>query len=102
LCALSISLEHFKDAIFYGKKGNVTLKKVQTMLRTNELTMSKDMKLEDNGEDSNISKDSGGSQGNQANSKSIDKLNTNASNVIKPFTLRIVTLRCQPKKKKLE
>jgi len=64
LCALSISLEQFKDTIFYGKEDTVTLEEVQTTLRTNELTKYTDVKLGDSGESLNISKDRGGSRGN--------------------------------------
>lgn len=66
-------IEHFKDIIFYGKEGAVTLNEVQTTLRTNELTNSKDVKLDDSGEGLNISKGKRGSRGNRANSKSGDK-----------------------------
>lgn len=67
------------------------MEEVQTMLRTNKFTRSKDMKLDDDGEDSNISKGRGGNRGNRANSKSDNKSNANASSVIKLVTLWILT-----------
>ncbi|MCI36216.1 cytochrome P450, partial [Trifolium medium] len=45
------SLENFKDALLYGKEGTITLDKVQSALRTKELSKFRDLKIEnDSGE----------------------------------------------------
>jgi len=73
LCALPISFESFKDTMLYGKEGTVTLEEVRAALRTNELTKSKDLRSDENGEGLSVSRGSGGARGNQGSSKGGNK-----------------------------
>jgi len=68
LCALPRSFEYFKDTMLYDKEGTVTLDEVQTTLRTKELTKSKDLRADENGEGLNVSRGNGGGRGNQGKS----------------------------------
>lgn len=54
--SLPKSFKHFKDAILYGKEGTTTLEEVQTALRTKEMTMFKDIRVEESGEGLNVSR----------------------------------------------
>lgn len=68
LCALPRSFESFKDTMLYGKEGTVTLEEVQAALRTKELTKSKDLRVDENGEGLNVSRGNGGGRGNRGKS----------------------------------
>jgi hypothetical protein len=48
LCTLPKSYESFKDTMLYGNEGTVTLEEVQAASRTKELTMFKDLKVDNN------------------------------------------------------
>jgi len=65
LCALTRSFESFEDTILYGKEGTVTFEEVQTTLRIKELTKSKDLRAEENGEGLSVSRGNGGGRGNR-------------------------------------
>jgi len=73
LCALPRSFESFKDIMLYGKEGTVTLEEVQAALRTKELTKSKDLRADENGEALSVSRGNGGGRGNRGSSKSGNK-----------------------------
>ncbi|MCI59987.1 cytochrome P450, partial [Trifolium medium] len=49
LCVLPRSLENFKDVLFYGKEGTITLDEVQSALGAKELTKLRDLKVDDSG-----------------------------------------------------
>jgi len=68
LCALPRSFESFKDTMLYGKEGIVTLEEVQAALRTKELTKSKDLRVDENGEGLSVSRGNGGGRGNRGKS----------------------------------
>jgi len=68
LYALPRSFESFKDIMLYGKEGIVTLEEVQAALRTKELTMSKDLRADENNEGLTISRGNGGGRGNRGKS----------------------------------
>ena len=72
LSSLPRSFEHFKDALLYGKEGTITLDEVQTAVKSKEFSKSKDLKIEDNGEDLNVSRGGGGRKG-MSKSKRSDK-----------------------------
>ncbi|MCI26826.1 cytochrome P450, partial [Trifolium medium] len=54
LCALTRTLENFKDALLYGKECIITLDEVQSALRTKELAKLRDLKVDDSGEGLNV------------------------------------------------
>jgi len=60
LCALPRSFESFKEIMLYGKDGTVTLEEVQAALRTKQLTKSKDLRADENGEGLSVSRGNGG------------------------------------------
>ena len=64
LYALPRSFDSFKDTMLYGKEGTVTLEEVQAALRTKELTQSRDLRNDGNGEGLSVSRGSGGGRGN--------------------------------------
>jgi hypothetical protein len=66
--ALLISFESFKDTMLYCKEGLVTLEEVQETLRIKELTKSKDLRVDENGEDLSVSRGNCGGRGNQGKS----------------------------------
>jgi exonuclease VII small subunit len=68
LCVLPRSFESFKDTMLYSKKGTVTLEEVQPALRTKELTKSKDLRADENGEGLGVSIGNGGGRGNRGKS----------------------------------
>ena len=68
LCALPRSFESFKDTMLYGKEGTVILEEVQAALRTKELTKSKDLKTDENGQGLSVSRGNGGDRGNRGKS----------------------------------
>jgi hypothetical protein len=68
LCALPRSFESFKDTMLYGKEGTVTLEEVQAALRTKELTKSKNLRTDENGEGLSVSRGNGGGRGNRGKS----------------------------------
>jgi len=68
LCALPKSYESFKDTMLYGKEGIVTVEEVQAALRTKELTKSKDLRINENGEGLSVSRGNGGGRGNRRKS----------------------------------
>jgi hypothetical protein len=68
LCALPRSFESFMDTMLYSKEGIVTLEEVQAALRTKELTKSKDLRTDENGEGLSVSRGNGGGRGNQRKS----------------------------------
>ena len=73
LCALPRSFESFKDTMLYGKEGTVTLEEVQAALRTKELTKSKDLRVDENGEGLSVSRGNGGGRGNRGKSSNKTK-----------------------------
>ena len=73
LWALPRSFEFVKDTILYGKESTVTLEEVQATLRTKELTKSKDLGDDENGEGLSVSRRNGKGRGNRG--KSGKKLN---------------------------
>lgn len=54
LSSLPRSFEHFKDVLFYGKEGTITLDEVQTIVRSKEFSKVKDLKIYDSGEDLSV------------------------------------------------
>jgi hypothetical protein len=64
LCALPRSFESFKDTMLYGKEDAVTLEEAQAALRTKELTKSKDLRSDENGECLIVSRGNGGGRCN--------------------------------------
>jgi len=73
LCALPKSFESFKNIMFYGKEGTVTLEEVQAALRTKELTKSKDLRIHERGEGLSVSRGNGGGRGNRRKSDNKSK-----------------------------
>jgi len=73
LSALPRSFESFKDTMLYGKEGTVTLEEVQAALRTKELTKSKDLRADENGEGLSVSRGNGDGRGNRGSSKGGNK-----------------------------
>ena len=74
LCALPTPFESFKDTMLYGKEGIVTLEKVQAALRTKELTKSKNLRTDENGEGISVLRGNGGGRGNRRKSGNKSKL----------------------------
>ena len=68
LCAIPRSFKSFKDIMLYGKQGTITLEEVRASLRTKELTKSKDLRADENGEGLSVSKGNSGGRGNQGKS----------------------------------
>jgi hypothetical protein len=68
LCALPRSFESFKDTMLYDKEGTIILEEVQAALKTKELTKSKDLRADENGEGLSVSRGNGGGRGNQRKS----------------------------------
>jgi len=56
-----------------AKKAPVTLEEVQAALRTKELTKSKDLRVDENGEGLSVSRGNGGGRGNRGSSKGGNK-----------------------------
>lgn len=56
LNSLPIFVEHFKDMILYGKDFTNILYEVQTTVRSNELSIMKNLKVNDNGESLSVSR----------------------------------------------
>lgn len=56
LISLPISFENLKDSFIYGKKGTNTLDEFQTVMRFDELLMMKDLKVNDSGENFNVTR----------------------------------------------
>ena len=54
--------------MIYGKEGTVTLEEVQAILRTNELTKSKDFGANETGEGLSVSRGNSGGRGNREKS----------------------------------
>jgi len=59
--------------MLYGKEGTVTLEEVPAALRTKELTKSKDLRADENGESLSVSRGNGGGRGNRGSSKGGNK-----------------------------
>ena len=68
LCALPRSFESFKDTMLYGKESIVTLEEVQAAFRTKELTKSKNLRTDENGEGLSVSRGNSGGRGNRRKS----------------------------------
>jgi len=54
--------------MLYEKEGTVTLGEVRAALRTKELTKSKDLRADENGEGLSVSRGNGGGRGNRGRS----------------------------------
>lgn len=64
LSSLPIYFKNFEDALIYGQEVTLTLDEVQTVVRSNELSKLKDLKVDDNGEVLSVSIGRSKSMGN--------------------------------------
>lgn len=72
LISLPKLFEHFKDIIPYGKECTITLGEVHTTMRSKELSMMKNLKVDDIGEGFNVSRGNSESM-EKSKSKGFDK-----------------------------
>ena len=61
------------DTMLYGKEDIIILEEVQATLRTKELTKSKDLRADENGEGLSFSSGNGGGRGNRKKSSNKSK-----------------------------